>query len=93
VSRQLARLCGEDSQVSVSIRSVADAVGQKDKLNRLVAYTERGIKALVDSGWLRKTISGSGQKKISTFYLLPGDPRREWFPDDDDLWEELSLEL
>lgn len=92
VAKQLARLCREDSQVSVSIRSLADAVGRRDRLNRLSAYTERGLKALVDSGWLRTRVTGSGQNKISTFYLLSGDRRTEWFPEDDDLWDELALE-
>lgn len=86
VAKQVARLCGNDSRVTISIRSLADAVGVPDRDGRLVAFTERGIQALVESGWLRTATSGSGQNIITTFYLLPGDVDVEWFPEDDDDW-------
>jgi hypothetical protein len=91
VARQVARLCGDDSQVTIPIRSLADAVGHRDSAGRDSAYTRRGIKCLVDAEWLRAEVTGSGQDKVTTFYLLPGDESVEWFPVDDTEWLEARL--
>jgi hypothetical protein len=92
VAKQIARLCGDDSVVAISIRSLADAVGQTDRGGRLVAFTERGIQALVESGWLRVETNGSGQNIITTYYLMPGDRDVAWFSQDDDEWAEMDWE-
>jgi hypothetical protein len=89
VARQVARLCGEDSQVIVPLRSVADAVGQRDRAGRLVAYTERGVKTLIEAGWLKTETAGSGPGSVTTYLLMPGDRGTEWFPVDDDEWNDL----
>lgn len=91
VARQIARLCGDDSRVTIPIRSLADAVGHRDSAGRDSAYTRRGIKCLVDAEWLRAEVTGSGQDKVTTYYLLPGDESVEWFPVDDEEWKEARL--
>lgn len=72
VARQLARLCGDDSQVTVTWRALADAVGQVDKAGRLVAFTQRGVEALVEHERLRTEVVGRGPGARTTFYLLTG---------------------
>lgn len=86
VARQVARLCGDDSKVIVPWRSLADAVGKTDRAGRHRAYTERGVQALVESGWLAVVTTGRGRGAKTTFYLMPGD-RLGWigWPDEDDL--------
>lgn len=77
VAKQVARLCGDDSQVTIPWRSLADAVGRKDRLNRERAYTERGVQALVDAGWLTVETIGSKRGARTTFYLQVGDHSEE----------------
>lgn len=72
VARQIARLCGDDSLVTVPYRSLADAVGVADKAGRQRAYTERGIQALIESGWLKVETVGEKRGAKTTFYLMPG---------------------
>lgn len=72
VARQLARLCGEDSSVTTTRRSLADAVGLMDKRHRLRAYSEAGVDVLVSRGWLRVEVSGRGCQARTTYFLLPG---------------------
>ncbi|MFH7324849.1 hypothetical protein [Aeromicrobium sp. JJY06] len=90
VARQLARLCGEDSRVTVPLRSLADAVGRTDSAGRARAYAERGIECLTEAGWLSTETTGAGQNIITTFYLEPGDTGLDWFPEDGDDWAELN---
>jgi hypothetical protein len=91
VARQIARLCGDDSRVSIPLRSLANAVGRKDRAGNLVAYTERGIQCLVEAEWLRTTVTGAGQNIITTLYLTPGDRHVAWFPEDEDAWQEARI--
>jgi len=69
VAEQIARLCREDSEVTTSIRSLADAVGRTDKAGRKVAFTERGIEWLIANEWLLKRVTGKGQKVRTTYSL------------------------
>ena len=78
VGRQLARLCGDDFEVAISWRSLAEAVQQRDNLGRPRAYTERGARALVEGGWLRVTVTGSGRNARTLFELLPGSRAEPW---------------
>lgn len=71
--RQIARLCGDDSQVTVPYRSLADAVGVRDKRGRTRAYMERGLQALQECGWLRVETVGQKRGARTTFYLLHGE--------------------
>lgn len=73
VARQLARLCGDDSQVAVPWRSLADACGKRDRLNRPMAYVQGGVECLEREGWLRRETVGRKRGAVTTFYLLPGD--------------------
>ena len=73
VGKQIARLCGADSLVTLPWRSLADAVGQRDKASRLRAFTERGVQVLTETGWLRVDTTGRGRGSRTTFLLLPGD--------------------
>ena len=73
VAVQIARLCGEDSEVTVPWRSLAEAVGIADAAGRHVAYTQRGVDALADAGWLSVESSGRGKSASTTFRLLPGE--------------------
>lgn len=62
VAHQIARLCGEDSQVTTTLRSIADAA----QMTRLA--TDRHIEILVRSGWLEKVSTLKG----TTFLLCVG---------------------
>lgn len=89
VAKQVARLCGDDSQVTIPWRSLADAVGRKNRAGNLRSYTERGVKALIDAGWL--TVETVGQKRgaKTTFYLQVGDfTDRMWSVGEDDFLED-----
>ncbi|MER6127283.1 hypothetical protein ABT173_32810 [Streptomyces sp. NPDC001795] len=88
VARQIARLCGDESEVTVPWRSLADAVGVRDRARNLRRYTERGVKALIDAGWLEVETVGSKRGAKTTFRFLAGDRSseclgwiddREWF--------------
>ncbi|MEV2212985.1 hypothetical protein AB0H86_16285 [Streptomyces sp. NPDC050997] len=88
VARQIARLSGDESEVTVPWRSLADAVGVRDRAGNLRRYTERGVKALIDAGWLEVETVGSKRGEKTTFRLLAGDRSseclgwiddREWF--------------
>lgn len=68
-ARQLARLCGHDSRVTVPWRSLADAVGQEDAAGRKVAYVQTGVQWLVDAGWLSKDVQGRRRSARTTFSL------------------------
>ncbi len=91
VAKQLARLSGVNSAVRLPWRSLADAVGRRDKAGRSRAYVERGIAALTDGGWLTVKTTGRGRAAVTTFYLLPGE---RCFPapiiDDGELDEDAS---
>ena len=91
VARQLARLCKEDSQVCLPIDSLANAVGHRDRAGHEVAYTQRGITCLVEAGWLQVETVGAGRGARTTFYLMPGDPSSDWFPEDDAEWQHQRL--
>ncbi|MFB7548924.1 hypothetical protein [Streptomyces sp. NPDC056154] len=78
VARQIARLCGDDSQVTIPWRSLADAVGIRDRAGHLRRYTERGVRTLVDAGWLEVETVGSKRGAKTTFRLLPGERSTEW---------------
>lgn len=87
VARQIARLCGDDSEVTIPWRSLADAVGVRDRAGNLRRYTERGAKALTDTGWLEVETVGSKRGAKTTFRLLPGKRSQEclgWI--DDEQW-------
>lgn len=77
VARQLARLCGEGVEVVIKWRSLADAVGVGDRLRRNVAFTQRGVAVLVESGWLTVTTTGRGYTARTTFRLQVGN-RTAW---------------
>ncbi|MFF9778435.1 hypothetical protein ACF1HJ_32890 [Streptomyces sp. NPDC013978] len=84
VAKQLARLAGDDSQVTIPWRSLADAVGRKNRAGNLRSYTERGVQALVESGWLSVETIGSKRGAKTTFYLQVGDfTDRTWMHDED----------
>ncbi len=76
VGKQLARLCGDDSCVTLPYRSLADAVGVKDKAGRTRAYTERGVQALAGGGWIRVETVGKKRGARTTFYLTYGQKKR-----------------
>ncbi|MFG2954834.1 hypothetical protein ACGF5O_14010 [Streptomyces sp. NPDC048291] len=73
VARQIARLCGADSEVTIPWRSLADAVGVRDRAGHLRRYTERGAKALTDAGWLEVETVGTKRRAKTTFRLMAGD--------------------
>lgn len=87
VARQLARLCGHEASVIVPWRSLADAVGIADRAGRPVAYTERGVRFLTETGWLEVEVSGRGRASRTRFAIAPG--WGGWWdsgePDEDDL--------
>jgi hypothetical protein len=85
VARQIARLCGDDSEVTIPWRSLADAVGTRDRAGRTIAYAQRGVEILADAGWLEKETVGSKRGSKTTFRLLPGDRSVEWTD-----WEEVG---
>ena len=83
-AKQIARLCGDDSQVTTPWRSLADAVGRKNRAGNLRSYTERGVQALEDAGWLRVETIGSKRGAKTTFSLQVGDfTDRTWMRDED----------
>jgi hypothetical protein len=86
VAKQLARLVGDDSKVTIPWRSLADAVGRADKAGHTRGYTERGVAALVEAGWLHVETIGQKRGARTTFYLLPGDrpEYKPWWLDTDD---------
>jgi hypothetical protein len=77
VGRQLARLCGDDSKVTIPIRSLADAVGFKDSANRHIAYTQQGVAALQRHGWIEVVVSGQKRGAKTTYYLMVGKRCRD----------------
>lgn len=84
VAKQIARLAGDDSQVTIPWRSLADAVGRKNRAGNLRSYTERGVQALVESGWLSVETIGSKRGAKTTFYLQVGNfTDRTWMHDED----------
>lgn len=88
VARQIARLAGDNEQVTIPWRSLADAVGMADKSGRHMAYTQRGVQALTDSGWLRVETVGEKRGAKTTFYLEIGDCTDRTWMDEDDFLEE-----
>jgi hypothetical protein len=91
VAKQIARLCGEGSQVTIPWRSLSDAVGRKNRAGNLRSYTERGVQALVESGWLTVRTVGSKRGAKTTFTLQVGDfTDRPWVCDGDVYEEELT---
>ena len=77
VARQLARLCGQDSSVTMPWRSLADAVGTRDKAGRTMAYAQSGVAVLVRAGWLEVSTVGAKRAARTTFRLMPGE-RADW---------------
>ncbi|WP_215448598.1 hypothetical protein [Streptomyces sp. ATCC 21386] len=73
VARQIARLSGDDSQVTIPWRSLADAVGKRNRAGNLRSYTDRGAQVLIEAGWLRKEVTGQKRGAKTTFYLQVGD--------------------
>lgn len=91
VGRQIARLCGDDTQATTTYRSLADAVGVRDKRGRTTAYVQRGLKALSEWGWIKVVTTGKGRAASTTFYLMPGDAPRVADPTyEADLIDELA---
>lgn len=88
VAKQIARLAGDDSQVTIPWRSLADAVGRKNRAGNLRSYTERGVQALVESGWLRVETIGEKRGAKTTFYLQVGDFTDRTWMRDEDLYED-----
>lgn len=79
VAFQIARLCGEDSQVShLTWRSLADAVAERDGLGRRLAFVQSGVKVLEDHGWLERETRGQKRGAVTTWRLMvgPAGPRR-----------------
>ncbi|GAA3056403.1 hypothetical protein GCM10017562_21460 [Streptomyces roseofulvus] len=72
VAKQVARLCGDDSQVTVPWRSLTDAVGVSGTQHMQRAYTQRGAELLAQAGWLTWETVGEKRGAETTFYLLPG---------------------
>ncbi|NUV61943.1 hypothetical protein [Streptomyces sp. CAI-85] len=92
VAKQIARLAGDDSQVTIPWRSLADAVGRKNRAGNLRSYTERGVQALVESGWLRVETIGEKRGAKTTFYLQVGDfTDRTWMHDEDFYEDEPTI--
>lgn len=73
VAHALARLCDLDSVVTISHRSLADAVGRKNAAGYERSFTQRGVECLVDAGWLKVEARGRGRGAVTTYYLMPGD--------------------
>lgn len=73
VARQLARLAGDEREVTIPERSLADAVGRRDKHGRHIAYTQRGVKALTQHGFVEKHVSGRGRGAETTYRLIRPD--------------------
>lgn len=70
VAYQIARLCGHDSEVTLPLRSLADAVGRRDEDGRLRSFTDTGIRVLVERGWLE---TAPQRERGTTFRLKVGD--------------------
>lgn len=94
VARQVARLCREEFAVTVPWRSLADAVGIADKGGRTMAYTQRGVAYLVESGWLEVATTGRGRGASTAFTIAAGQPGRwanvDLSNDLDDEWEDVA---
>lgn len=91
VAKQIARLAGEDSKVTIPWRSLADAVGVIDRAGRHIAYAQRGVQALEEAGWLTTETVGEKRGAKTTFYLQVGDfTDRTWMEDDGFTEDELS---
>ncbi|WP_431036772.1 hypothetical protein ACQYWQ_21765 [Streptomyces sp. P6-2-1] len=73
VAKQLARLAKGEATVTISNRSLADAVGIWNKAGNLRSYTERGVEILIEAGWLKKEIAGTKRGATTTYYLKMGD--------------------
>lgn len=73
VARQIARLCGDDSKVTTTWRSLVAAVGERDAIGRTNAPVESGVEVLVRHGWLTREVNGKGCAASTTFYLMPGE--------------------
>lgn len=78
VARQLARLCGDDTELILPIRSLADAVGIADSAGRVNNYAERGVRTLIEAGWLTKEVTGRGCVAETVYRLQPGDRPEPW---------------
>jgi hypothetical protein len=86
VARQIARLCADDSQITIPWRSLADAVGVRDRAGNLRRYTERGVRTLVDAGWLEVETVGAKRGAKTTFRLMIGEHSMDaltWIDDED----------
>lgn len=70
VAQQLARLAGDGRQVTIPQRSLADAVGRADSAGRVVAYTQRGVQALIEYGLIERTVTGKGRAGKTTYRLV-----------------------
>ncbi|MGW6356696.1 hypothetical protein ACWFR5_16260 [Streptomyces sp. NPDC055092] len=91
VARQIARLAGDDSQVTIPWRSLADAVGVRNRAGNLVSYTERGVQSLVEAGWLTVETVGRKRGAKTTFTLQVGEfSDRAWLESGDEYYEEWS---
>lgn len=92
VARQLARLCKDDSEVTIPWRSLADAVGVRDRGGRTIAYAQRGVQVLVEAGWLKVETVGSKRAAKTTFSLMPGERGTDWasYASEDDVLEEVA---
>ncbi|WP_329187810.1 hypothetical protein [Streptomyces sp. NBC_01428] len=89
VARQIARLAGDDSQVTIPWRSLADAVGIRNRAGNLVSYTERGVQALVEAGWLTVETVGEKRGAKTTFTLQVGEfSDRAWLEGEGEYCEE-----
>ena len=59
-------------------------MGRKNRAGNLRSYTERGVQALVESGWLSVETIGSKRGAKTTFYLQVGNfTDRTWMHDED----------
>ncbi|MEV3857270.1 hypothetical protein AB0J38_23445 [Streptomyces sp. NPDC050095] len=70
VAKQIARLCGDDTKVTVPWRSLTDAVGPRGTEHEQRAYTEYGARLLEERGWLRIETTGQKRGAKTTFYLV-----------------------
>ncbi|MFD4337205.1 hypothetical protein ACFWPP_08375 [Streptomyces anulatus] len=86
VARQIARLVGEGCEVTIPWRSLADAVGTRNRAGHLVSYTERGVEVLRESGWLSVKTVGQKRGAKTTFSLEVGSRSGwiYWTADDED---------
>lgn len=70
VAQQLARLAGDGREVTISERSLSDAVGRRDHAGRERAYTQSGIGALLYYGFIEKQVTGRGRAAKTTYQLV-----------------------